>query len=56
MGSHEVEPVKPVDVVGEGTLGDKKSHYTAFLVGVGMGTFASSIALLAVAMAHSSGS
>jgi len=42
-------------VIGPITQGDKKSHYTAFLVGFGGGIFASVMALLAITMAYSSG-
>lgn len=38
-----------------GTLGDKKSHYTALLVGFSIGAFVSAMVLLAVAMATSAG-
>jgi len=39
-----------------GTLGDKKSHYTAMLVGVIIGALASSVVLVAVAISMSLGS
>ena len=44
------------DVIGADMFGDKKSHYTALLVGVIIGATSSSIVVLAVAIATGNGS
>jgi len=52
MTHHKPEPV---DASRGLSMGDKKSHYTALLVGIGCGSLVSSLVLLAVAITHNSG-
>ena len=37
------------------TLGDKKSHYTALMVGFSIGALVSALIVVATAMAHNGG-